>query len=46
MYDGGDNFGLIRRTDPDGFDTAVNYRQPFVDWMRRLHTTRQSPLRY
>ena len=34
MYSGGDNFGLLTQADPQGYDTGVSYRQPFVDWLR------------
>lgn len=34
MYSGGDNFGLLAQADPEGYDTGVSYRQPFVDWLR------------
>lgn len=34
MYRGGDNFSAIPAADPEGFDTGVNYREPFVDWLR------------
>lgn len=36
MYSGGDNFGAFPAADPNGFDTGVNYRQPFVDWLQRV----------
>lgn len=44
MYDGGDNFGVIREADPGGFDTGANYRQPFVDWLKRQETSERKPL--
>lgn len=34
MYSGGDNFKLLSRFDPNGRDTGVHYRQPFVDWLK------------
>lgn len=38
MYSGGDNFGAIPAADPSGFDTGVNYRQPFVDWLKSVES--------
>lgn len=33
MYAGGDNYQGIAAADPDGFDTGINYRQPFLEWV-------------
>ena len=44
MYAGGDNFQVIREADPQGFDTGIHYRQPFVDYLARLATSRANPL--
>jgi 5'-nucleotidase/UDP-sugar diphosphatase len=46
MYAGGDNFGAIARANPNGFDTGMNYRQPFVNWIRRQDSTQNNPLHY
>jgi 5'-nucleotidase/UDP-sugar diphosphatase len=45
MYEGGNNFGMVRDADPDGFDTGMNYRQPFTDWLKSRGTTARNPLR-
>ena len=44
MYAGGDNFQLISEKDPDGYDTGVHYRQPFVDALLRLNSGPSNPL--
>jgi 2',3'-cyclic-nucleotide 2'-phosphodiesterase (5'-nucleotidase family) len=45
MYAGGDGYNIIPETDPDGFDTGINYRQPFQDWLPAQNTSEQNPLR-
>jgi len=46
MYAGGDNFSAIAQANPDGFDTGVNYRQPFVDWLKDLGSSADNPIRF
>ena len=43
MYAGGDNFSAIADAAPNGFDTRVNYRQPFVDWIKSRESARNTP---
>lgn len=45
MYAGGDGYTIIPETDPDGFDTGINYRQPFQDWLEAQESSEQNPLR-
>ena len=45
MYAGGDGYTIIPETDPDGFDTGINYRQPFLDWLQAQESSDQNPLR-
>lgn len=45
MYAGGDGYTIIPETDPDGFDTGINYRQPFQDWLQAQESSEQNPLR-
>lgn len=45
MYQGGDNYGPIAEFDPDGVDTEMSYRQPFVLWLQGLATNSLNPLR-
>ena len=44
MYEGGDGYGAIAKFDPDGFDTAIHYRQPFVDWLLEQESSASRPL--
>ena len=46
MYAGGDNFSAIAEADPNAFDTGVNYRQPFVDWLRQTESSAEKPIRF
>lgn len=45
MYDGGDGFGRVAEFDPGGFDMEANYRDPFVQWLKKLNTSPTNPLR-
>lgn len=44
MYEGGDNYDVIAEFDPNGFDTLIHYRQPFVDWLIRQESSESRPL--
>jgi 2',3'-cyclic-nucleotide 2'-phosphodiesterase (5'-nucleotidase family) len=44
MYAGGDNFQVISENDPNGYDTGIHYRQPFVDALRQLQTAPSNPV--
>jgi 5'-nucleotidase / UDP-sugar diphosphatase len=46
MYAGGDNFRRIAQANPDGFDTGVNFRQPFVDWLKNLGSSADKPISF
>jgi 5'-nucleotidase/UDP-sugar diphosphatase len=46
MYAGGDNFRRIAQANSDGFDTEVNFRQPFVDWLKKLGSSADKPIRF
>ncbi|MEK6220861.1 MAG: 5'-nucleotidase C-terminal domain-containing protein, partial [Chloroflexota bacterium] len=43
MYSGGDgyNFAVF---DPDGYDTAIHYRQPLLDWINAQGTSEENPI--
>ena len=43
MYAGGDQFKL-KDYDPDAYNTAIDWRQPVIDWLLSLQTTEQDPL--
>ncbi|MFT4861785.1 MAG: 5'-nucleotidase/UDP-sugar diphosphatase [Pseudohongiellaceae bacterium] len=45
MYQGGDNYGPIAEFDPNGVDTEMSYRQPFISWLQGLATNSLKPLR-
>jgi 2',3'-cyclic-nucleotide 2'-phosphodiesterase/3'-nucleotidase len=45
MYQGGDNYGPLAEYDPNGFDTGMSYRQPFVMWLESIETSAANPLR-
>lgn len=44
MYAGGDNYGLLAEFDPNGYNTAVDWRQPVIDWIEAQHTSAENPL--
>ena len=44
MYAGGDNYQGLATADPEGFDTGINYRQPFLDWISAQQTSAEQPL--
>lgn len=44
MYDGGDGYQLLAEFDPNGFDTAVHYREPFVQWLKKMNSSAEQPL--
>lgn len=44
MYAGGDDYQGIAAADPEGFDTGINYRQPFLDWIASRQTSMTAPL--
>jgi 5'-nucleotidase/UDP-sugar diphosphatase len=43
MYAGGDNFRL-QEYDPDAYNTAIDWRQPVIDWILSLNTSPEDPL--
>ena len=45
MYAGGDNYTMLPEADPNGFDTGLNYRQPFQDWLQQQDSSPDQPLR-
>lgn len=44
MYDGGNGYDAIAKFDPDGFDTSIHFRQPFVDWLLEQDSSANKPL--
>jgi 2',3'-cyclic-nucleotide 2'-phosphodiesterase (5'-nucleotidase family) len=43
LYEGG-NYYDVRQYDPNGIYTGLVWRTPIINWMKRLQTSRQSPL--
>jgi len=46
MYAGGDGYTGLMEADPQGFDTGIHYRQPFVDWLESQQSTKTEPLTF
>ncbi len=46
MYEGGDNYGAIAAYDPNGVNTDMSYRQPFVIWLEEQATNTTNPLEF
>ena len=44
MYAGGDDYALLAVYDPDGYNTAINWRQPVIDWIIAQDSSLDSPL--
>lgn len=44
MYAGGDGFGNLAEFDPDAYDTAINWRQPVIDWIEEQNSTAEKPI--
>jgi len=44
MYNGGDGYTLLAKFDPNGYNTAINWRQPVIDWIRAQKSTPAEPL--
>ncbi len=43
MYAGGDGYAFADY-DPEAYMTGIDWRQPVIDWITMLRTTRQSPI--
>ncbi len=43
MYLGGDKFPF-QKQDPDGYDTAVQWRQPVIDWLVAQNSSASAPI--
>jgi 5'-nucleotidase/UDP-sugar diphosphatase len=44
MYNGGDDYTLLAKYDPNGYNTAINWRQPVIDWIIAQKSTPAEPL--
>lgn len=43
MYTGGDGFPF-QKQDPNGYDTAISWRQPVIDWIMAANSSASAPL--
>jgi 2',3'-cyclic-nucleotide 2'-phosphodiesterase (5'-nucleotidase family) len=44
MYAGGDNYGLLAEFDPDAYNTAIDWRQPVIDWVLAQNSSAEQPI--
>lgn len=44
MYAGGDNYGLLAEIDPQAYNTAIDWRQPVIDWVLAQASSPDQPV--
>ena len=44
MYAGGDDYALLAVYDPDGYNTAIHWRQPVIDWIMAQDSSADNPI--
>ncbi len=44
MYAGGDEYTFLADYDPNGYNTAINWRQPVIDWIEAQDSTSDNPI--
>jgi 2',3'-cyclic-nucleotide 2'-phosphodiesterase (5'-nucleotidase family) len=44
MYAGGDDFSFLAQFDPEGYNTAIDWRQPVIDWILAQDSTANNPI--
>jgi hypothetical protein len=44
MYNGGDGYTLLAESDPNGYNSAINWRQPVIGWIKAQNSTPANPL--
>ncbi|MAT98940.1 MAG: hypothetical protein CL608_17490 [Anaerolineaceae bacterium] len=44
MYAGGDDYALLSVYDPEGYNTAINWRQPVIDWIMAQDSSPENPI--
>lgn len=44
LYAGGDDLTLLGQFDPLGYNTAIDWRQPVIDWIEAQNSTPENPL--
>jgi 5'-nucleotidase / UDP-sugar diphosphatase len=44
MYAGGSGFGRLAQWDPNGYNTAIDWRQPLIDWLVAQDSSPSQPV--
>lgn len=44
MYAGGDDYDFLAILDPEGYNTAIDWRQPVIDWIFAQQSTSNNPI--
>lgn len=44
MYAGGSGFGRLAQWDPNGYNTAIDWRQPLIDWLVAQNSSPAQPV--
>jgi len=44
MYAGGDHYDMLAAFDPDAYNTAIDWRQPVIDWILQQNSSSNNPL--
>ncbi|MEM7117255.1 MAG: bifunctional UDP-sugar hydrolase/5'-nucleotidase [Chloroflexota bacterium] len=44
MYAGGDNYSVLAVFDPNAYNTAVDWRQPVIDWITTQESSAEQPI--
>lgn len=44
MYAGGDELGVLAEIDPNAYNTAIDWRQPVLDWIEGVGSSAENPL--
>lgn len=44
MYAGGDGYDILAEYDPDAYNTAIDWRQPVIDWILAQESSEEAPL--
>ncbi len=44
MYAGGDGFDFLAQFDPEGYNTAIDWRQPVIDWITAQQSSPDNPI--
>ena len=44
MYAGGDDYAFLAEADPEAYNTAIDWRQPVIDWITAQESTETNPL--